>query len=109
MAAIPVGEVLVRPTRMGVCSTDLELCKGYMGFSGVLGHEFVGVVEAVGKGVDKAWVGKRVVGEINCVCGQCDMCVRVVERRECEARTNRERERESLSVVVWWQWKHARR
>ena len=39
------GEVLIRPTRMGVCSTDLELCKGYMGFAGVLGHEFVGVVE----------------------------------------------------------------
>jgi threonine dehydrogenase-like Zn-dependent dehydrogenase len=68
------GEVLIRPTRMGVCSTDLELCKGYMGFSGVLGHEFVGVVEAVAKDVDKAWVGQRVVGEINCVCGQCDMC-----------------------------------
>lgn len=68
------GEVLIRPTRMGVCSTDLELCKGYMGFNGVLGHEFVGVVEAVGQGVDKAWVGRRVVGEINCVCGQCDMC-----------------------------------
>ena len=68
------GEVLVSPTRMGVCSTDLELCKGYMGFAGVLGHEFVGVVEAAGKGVDQAWVGKRVVGEINCVCGRCDMC-----------------------------------
>lgn len=71
---IPAGEVLIRPTRMGVCSTDLELCRGYMGFEGVLGHEFVGVVEAVGQGVDKAWLGKRVVGEINCVCGKCDMC-----------------------------------
>lgn len=68
------GEVLIRPTRMGVCSTDLELCKGYMGFTGVLGHEFVGVVEAAGPGADKAWVGRRVVGEINCVCGVCDMC-----------------------------------
>jgi len=71
---LPAGEVLIRPTRMGVCSTDLELHKGYMGFEGVLGHEFVGVVEAVGAGVDQAWVGKRVVGEINCVCGKCDMC-----------------------------------
>lgn len=71
---VGAGEVLIAPTRMGVCSTDLELCKGYMGFAGVLGHEFVGVVEAVGQGVDKAWMGKRVVGEINCVCGQCDMC-----------------------------------
>ena len=41
------GEVVLRPLRMGVCSTDLELCKGYMGYQGVLGHEFVGdVVEA---------------------------------------------------------------
>lgn len=71
---LPTGEVCIRPTRLGVCSTDLELCKGYMGFSGVLGHEFVGVVEAVGPGVDQAWVGQRVVGEINCVCGDCDMC-----------------------------------
>lgn len=71
---LPNGEVLIRPTRMGVCSTDIELCRGYMGFAGVLGHEFVGTVEAVGKQVDKAWVGRRVVGEINCVCGRCDMC-----------------------------------
>lgn len=71
---LPSGEVLIRPTRMGVCSTDIELCRGYMGFAGVLGHEFVGTVEAVGKQVDKAWVGRRVVGEINCVCGRCDMC-----------------------------------
>ena len=56
---LPVGEVLIRPTRMGVCSTDLELCRGYMGYSGVLGHEFVGIVEEVGKNVDKAWVGRR--------------------------------------------------
>lgn len=69
-----VGEVLIRPTRMGVCSTDLELCKGYMAFAGVLGHEFVGVVEATGQGVEKHWIGKRVVGEINCVCGVCDLC-----------------------------------
>jgi len=68
------GEVLVKPVRMGVCSTDLELCRGYMNYAGVLGHEFVGVVEGVGQGVDKSWIGKRVVGEINCVCGQCDMC-----------------------------------
>lgn len=80
------GEVLIRPTRMGVCSTDLELCKGYMGFRGVLGHEFVGVVEAVGKGADKAWVGKRVVGEINCVCGACDMC-KAGLKEHCRDRT----------------------
>lgn len=80
------GEALIRPTRMGVCSTDLELCKGYMGFAGVLGHEFVGVVEAVGAGVDKAWVGRRVVGEINCVCGGCDMCLAGL-KEHCRKRT----------------------
>ncbi len=80
------GEVLIRPTRMGVCSTDLELCKGYMGFAGVLGHEFVGVVEEYGKGVDKAWLGKRVAGEINCVCGDCDMC-KAGLKEHCRDRT----------------------
>lgn len=54
---------LIRPTLVGICKTDLELVKGYMGFRGVLGHEFVGVVEEAG---DPTWVGKRVVGEINC-------------------------------------------
>jgi len=71
---IPDGEALIRPTRMGVCSTDLEICKGYMGFKGVLGHEFVGVVERVIGSKGKSLVGKRVVGSINCVCGKCDMC-----------------------------------
>jgi len=54
----------------GVCSTDLEILRGYMGFRGIMGHEFVGLVEAG----PSQWVGKRVVGEINCVCGRCDMC-----------------------------------
>ena len=70
------GEALIRPLLMGICSTDIELCHGYMGFSGVLGHEFVGMVEAVADNADKKWVGKRVVGTINCVCGKCDMCQR---------------------------------
>ncbi len=64
------GEVLVRVRKAGICSTDLEVARGYMGFAGVMGHEFVG--EAVGGA--RAWRGKRVVGEINCVCGRCDMC-----------------------------------
>ncbi len=68
------GEALIRPLRMGVCSTDLEICKGYMGFEGVLGHEFVGVVEKVSGKDRQDLVGKRVVGRINCVCGKCDMC-----------------------------------
>ena len=67
-------EAVIRPLRMGICATDLELCRGYMDFTGVLGHEFVGTVEAVGKKANKDWIGKRVVGNINCVCGKCDMC-----------------------------------
>jgi threonine dehydrogenase-like Zn-dependent dehydrogenase len=66
------GEVVVAVRLAGLCSTDLEILKGYMGFRGVMGHEFVGVV-AEGP---KAWLGKRVVAEINCVCGRCDMCRR---------------------------------
>src|SRR5580765_4063009 len=62
------GEVLVRVLRAGVCETDLQLIKGYMGFSGVLGHEFVGVAES-GK-----FKGERVVGEINCSCWTCPTC-----------------------------------
>ena len=54
---------IIRPTIVGVCKTDLELVKGYMGFEGVLGHEFVGIVEEAS---DPQWIGKRVVGEINC-------------------------------------------
>jgi len=68
------GDALIRPLRLGVCATDLEICRGYMGFTGVLGHEFVGVVEKVSRPADRKWLGKRVVGSINCVCGKCDMC-----------------------------------
>ena len=68
------GEALIRPLLLGICGPDLELCKGYMGFEGVIGHEFVGVVEKVADNDSKSWIGKRVVGTINCVCGRCDMC-----------------------------------
>ena len=68
-APAPAGEeVMVRVTRAGVCETDLQLIKGYMGFRGVLGHEFVGVAES------GPLAGQRVVGEINCACWQCDTC-----------------------------------
>ena len=68
------GEALIRPLRMGICATDEEICNGYMGFSGVLGHEFVGVVEQVNGRDERKLAGERVVGTINCVCGKCDMC-----------------------------------
>ena len=67
-----LGDTLVRVRQAGVCSTDLEITKGYMGFRGVLGHEFVGEVVS---SPDKQLVGKRVVGEINVVCGRCDLCL----------------------------------
>jgi threonine dehydrogenase-like Zn-dependent dehydrogenase len=62
--------VRVRVSLAGVCDTDLQLVRGYLGFRGVLGHEFVGVVDA---GPD-AWRGRRVVGEINFACGRCETC-----------------------------------
>jgi alcohol dehydrogenase len=65
------GEVLVRVRMAGICSTDLEIIKGYMGFYGFPGHEFVGEVEEAD---DPAWIGRRVVGEINCPCGSCLTC-----------------------------------
>ena len=60
------GEALIRVLVAGICSTDLEMTRGYKGgFSGVLGHEFVGQVEAVADAADDAWLGRRVVGTIN--------------------------------------------
>jgi threonine dehydrogenase-like Zn-dependent dehydrogenase len=79
-------QALIRPTRMGICATDLEICRGYGGFTGVLGHEFVGVVEKVQAPSHKKLVGKRVVGAINCSCGKCDMC-RGGLREHCRERT----------------------
>jgi len=63
-------EARVRVLTAGVCSTDLELVRGYMPFTGVPGHEFVGVVEDG----PTDWVGQRVVGEINAPCGVCPAC-----------------------------------
>lgn len=77
------GEALVRVRLAGICNTDLEIVKGYMGFRGVLGHEFVGQVEACDDG---SWVGRRVVGEINCACGACHLCRRGLGRH-CPDRT----------------------
>src|SRR3954449_6574839 len=67
-----VGDTLLRVRQAGVCATDLEIAKGYMGFRGVLGHEFVAEVVSSS---DKDLVGQRVVGEINVVCGRCDLCL----------------------------------
>jgi threonine dehydrogenase-like Zn-dependent dehydrogenase len=72
------GEALISVLLAGICNTDLEILRGYMGFRGVLGHEFVGVIEEVysEREQDRALVGKRVVGEINAACHlpNCSYC-----------------------------------
>jgi threonine dehydrogenase-like Zn-dependent dehydrogenase len=77
------GEALIRVTMAGICNTDLEIAKGYMGFSGVLGHELCGVIEASDDG---RHVGKRVAGEINLACRNCELCKRGL-MRHCSRRS----------------------
>ena len=97
------GEALVRVTLSGICNTDLEIARGYAGFEGTLGHEFVGVIEEVqeagavarplGRAEEKEPLlgrgltpGARVVGEINAGCGQCALCL-AGDSRHCPSRT----------------------
>ena len=77
------GEALVRIRRAGICSTDLELVKGYYPFTGILGHEFVGEVILAD---DHNWIGQRVVGNINVTCGRCEQCLNG-RSTHCEKRT----------------------
>jgi len=76
------GQVLVAVETVGICRTDLEILKGYMGFAGVIGHEFVGTVI---DGPDE-WISRRVVAEINCNCGTCEFCIAGVGNH-CPARS----------------------
>ncbi|GAB4542927.1 MAG: alcohol dehydrogenase catalytic domain-containing protein [Anaerolineales bacterium] len=77
------NEALIKIRKAGICSTDLELVKGYYPYAGILGHEFVGeVIDAP----DKNWVGARVVGDINAVCGKCEACLNG-RSTHCENRT----------------------
>ena len=77
------GFALIRLLYGGICNTDLELQRGYYGFRGTPGHEFVGeVVDAD----DSKWIGERVVGEINLACGKCEWCKRGLGRH-CPRRT----------------------
>ena len=83
------GEAVVRVTLSGICNTDLEIVRGYAGFEGTLGHEFVGVIEELSApsatgGPMRS--GQRVVGEINAGCGQCDLC-HAGDPRHCATRT----------------------
>ena len=77
------NETLVRVNLAGICGTDLEILDGYMQYRGILGHEFVGIVE---ESKNSSLVGKRVVGEINAGCGVCDSCKKGMERH-CPNRT----------------------
>lgn len=75
MPVPPQSEALVRVLLAGICNTDIEMTRGYYSFTGVPGHEFVG-----------EWEGQRVVGEINVVCGSCEVCKRG-QRTHCQRRT----------------------
>lgn len=80
---ISKGEVLLRGILAGICDTDLQIISNYMNFRGILGHEFVAeVVECE----NPTLIGKRVVGEINCGCGKCDMCLKGLQNH-CPNRT----------------------
>jgi threonine dehydrogenase-like Zn-dependent dehydrogenase len=76
------GEVLVKVLVSSICNTDIEIIKGYMGFSGILGHEFAG--EVVSR--SSSLFGKKVVGEINCSCDQCFLC-KTARRTHCPNRS----------------------
>lgn len=77
----PEGEALVRVLLAGICNTDIELTRGYYPYTGIPGHEFVGVVES---GAPEM-TGRRVVGEINAVCHDCEAC-RHGRSTHCERR-----------------------
>ena len=80
------GEALIRVTLAGICNTDYEITKGYMGYKGILGHEFVGIVEEI-NAEDKTLLGKRVVAEISYGCNNpdCEWCA-VKNYRHCPNR-----------------------
>ncbi len=80
------GEALIKVSLAGICNTDFEITKGYMGYNGILGHEFVGVVEEVNSD-DKSLLGKRVVAEISYGCNdpECEWCAQK-NYRHCPSR-----------------------
>lgn len=84
LPALP-RECLIRVTYAGICGTDLQMLEGYAEFTGVPGHEFVGVVEDAAPS-DAHWIGRRVVGEINVGCGTCHFCRKGV-KEHCLNRT----------------------
>uniref|UniRef100_A0A7S1D6F2 Uncharacterized protein n=1 Tax=Cyclophora tenuis TaxID=216820 RepID=A0A7S1D6F2_CYCTE len=97
------GFALIKVLRAGVCNTDLEILQGYMGFHGVLGHEFVGVVEEVDgdEALQKEWVGKRVCGDINVGCADCSVCFNAerLDERCCKMSRNHCPNRTVLGIL----------
>ncbi len=77
------NQSLIKVILAGICNTDLEILKGYMAFKGVLGHEFVGIVE---ESDSPSLIGKRVIGEINVACKVCDYCRKGLQRH-CPTRS----------------------
>ncbi len=77
------GDALIKVLMTGICQTDIEITKGYMGFRGILGHEFVGLVQ---ESDNPELRGRRVVGEINCGCGVCSRCLKGMSNH-CTQRT----------------------
>lgn len=73
------NEALIKITMTGICNTDYEITKGYMGYNGILGHEFVGEVVEINSD-DKSLLNKRVVGEINLGCNNCEWCAKKLAR-----------------------------
>lgn len=78
------GEALVRVERAGICGTDLQLQRGYYGFCGIPGHEFVGTISEAPSAPQR--VGETVVGEINVACGRCPEC-KARRKSHCRRRT----------------------
>src|SRR3954465_10323120 len=77
------GDTLIKVRQAGICATDIEITKGYMSYRGVLGHEFVGEVVSSS---EREFIGQRVCGEINIVCGRCDLCLSGLSTH-CRARS----------------------
>jgi len=74
------GEALIEVRRAGICGTDLQLARGYMSFTGIPGHEFVGTVREVSSRADRLLAGTRVAGEINLGCEECALCAEGMSR-----------------------------
>ncbi|KAG7341220.1 alcohol dehydrogenase GroES domain protein [Nitzschia inconspicua] len=100
--AVEPGFALIRVLRAGVCNTDLEILQGYMGFHGVLGHEFVGIVEEVNTDKDtvkKEWLNQRVCGDINVGCANCWVCQGSLDSTCCQMSRNHCPNRTVLGIL----------